>query len=606
MSNSNNKVSIPKEIFENIFFKNGGQKTTSDRERLHKSLTGEYQFPLDEENPITEPNAEIEKGEYLFDSKGIRKAMGKTHEEGGTPVNLEDGTRILSDHLKVGSELAKELTKNFGIKVNVTDTYAKVLDKFGKKIGLDKANEELEEYIAALDKQKANIKEEETYNLNKEYLTKEINEYSKKKEPLEKQREQFFNYIFSKQEDGKKQESTSKMEFGGQFMELANKYGISPERAKELMNTLPKHQIGVNGTVDGQDPKLAVASAQTQGSYKKEPYLEWTLPFTEPEETTNDVWKGDNYKNVWKPWVETSLSDPAKAKIVDEYLTNYSGAYGPRVAHHLKGLTGQARIDKIKELATDSKPGPFHNAVLAALKSTEKAPPVEGAATPPEPSPFTVPNLAKKYYNLGLPDQTPLFPSSMDMHVKGKREYGFLEPTLISPEKQLQEMDRSRLAAETRSQDLPDYLRAAQGAALTANANEGTNKVIADVNRYNAQAKHATNVFNQGQRDKNVDARFADAMDFERKTLMAKNATEQDWRGWYNRVAENQSRNWDTVNKFNAYNALNPDVQFTGEGYEVNPLRITANQKDYLAKLYGQTKTAAAKFGGRFKNKKFN
>ncbi len=604
MSNSNNKVSIPKEIFENIFFKNGGQKTTSDRERLHKSLTGEYQFPLDEENPITEPNAEIEKGEYLFDSKGIRKAMGKTHEEGGTPVKLEDGTRILSDHLKVGNVLAKELTKNFGIKANATDTYAKVLDKFGKKIGLDKANEELEEYIAALDKQKVNIKEEETYNLNKEYLTKEINEYSKKKEPLEKQREQFFNYIFSKQEDGKKQESTSKMEFGGEFMELANKYGISPERAKELMNTLPKHQEGVNGTVNGKDPEW-LQQSNPNANYRHKPVLENTLPYTAPEEAGNDIWKGENYKNVWKPWVETSLSDPAKAKVVDDYLTNYSGEYGPRVAYHLKGLTGQARIDKIKELATDAQPGPFHNAVLAALKAATPAPVAKKeVVTPQEPSPFAVSNLAKKYYNLGLPDQTPLAPSSMDMHVMGNRKYGFIEPNLISPEKQLQEMDRSRLAAETRSQDLPDYLRAAQGAALTANANEGTNKVIADVNKFNSQAKYSADVFNQGQRDKNVDVRFADAMDFERKTLMAKNNTEQDWRGFYNRLAENQSRNWDTVNKFNSYNALNPDVQFTGQGYEVNPLILTDNEKDYLAKMYGQTKTT--KFGGRFKNKKFN
>ncbi len=599
MSNSN-KVSIPKEVFENIFFKEGGQKTTSDKERLHKSLTGEYQFPLDEKNPITEPNAEIEKGEYLFDSKGIRKAMGKTHEKGGTPVSLEDGTRILSDHLKIGNTLAKELTKNFGIKANATDTYAKILDKFGKKIGLDKANEELEEYIAALDKQKVNIKEEETYSLNKEYLTKEINEYSKKKEPLEKQREQFFNYIFSKQEDGKKQESASKMQFGGEFMDLANKYGISKERAMELMHTLPKHQSGTAGTVNGENPEL-VSNAVEDYAWQKKPFLANTLPYNPIETSGNDIWKGDNYKNVWKPWVETSLSDPTKAKRVDEYLTNYSGEYGERVKANLKGLTGQARIDRIKQLATDSQPGPFHNAVLAALKSTQKAPPTEGVVTPEAPDPFPDVNVVKKRYALNLPDQTPLFPSSADMHYMANREYGFVEPSLISPEKQLEEMDRNRLAAEARSQDLPDYLRAGQGAALTANANEGTNKVIADVNKFNAQAKHSTNIFNQGQRDRTTDAKAADAMDLERKTLMAKNITEQNRIGFYDRLAENQSRNWDTVNKFNAYNALNPDVQFTGEGYEVNPLKITANQKDWLEKLYGQTKTPKVKFGGRFK-----
>ena len=67
--------------------------------------------------------------------------------------------------------------------------------------------------------------------------------------------------------------------------------------------------------------------------------------------------------------------------------------------------------------------------------------------------------------------------------------------------------------------------------------------------------------------------------------------------------------NWKTVETFNRYNALNPDVQFTGQGYEVNTnpgfnqseiqaLRDMAKTPEQKGK---KTKTATGKFGGRFK-----
>jgi hypothetical protein len=70
--------------------------------------------------------------------------------------------------------------------------------------------------------------------------------------------------------------------------------------------------------------------------------------------------------------------------------------------------------------------------------------------------------------------------------------------------------------------------------------------------------------------------------------------------------------NWKTVEGFNRFNALNPDVQFTGEGYAVNPNpNFNDGETNFLKELYAKdqeakktktkTKTATAKFGGRFK-----
>ena len=65
-------ISIPKDIFEkNFLFQKGG---TKEREKVHKSLTGEYAFGIDSENNV---NSELEDGEFLQDSNGIKEVEGK-------------------------------------------------------------------------------------------------------------------------------------------------------------------------------------------------------------------------------------------------------------------------------------------------------------------------------------------------------------------------------------------------------------------------------------------------------------------------------------------------------------------------------------------------
>jgi len=238
ISKSNKKVSIPKEVFENLFFQEGGEKRD-----IFKALTGEYQFALDDKRPISEPNAEIEGGEYLFDSQGIRKAEGKSHEKGGMKVSLEDGTKILSDHLKIGADIAKIMRDQHGIEAKATDTYSKVVDRFNKKSGLEELNSKLEDLGKSVKKQETKVKDETTSSLNLDFLNKQLYDTNQKKQPIEKQREKVFNLLFELQEDSKKEEkSTNVMQDGG-YLELANKYNISEERAAELLG-LPKYQPG--------------------------------------------------------------------------------------------------------------------------------------------------------------------------------------------------------------------------------------------------------------------------------------------------------------------------------------------------------------------------
>nr|DAJ54835.1 MAG TPA: hypothetical protein [Caudoviricetes sp.] len=253
-----NKIEIPKEIFENIFFAEGGEK-----KQLNKALTGEYQFALDSERPIAEPNAEIEGGEYLLDSQGVRKAEGKSHERGGMPVKLEEGTKIISNHLKVGVQLAKYLSDILDIRVKATDTYSKVLDKYTSKSGLKEKNDELEKYINLMEKEKKNPKNKDTSNLNISYISKKINELTNEKKPLEEERLEVFNMIFQAQEQEKEasEKDTYKMEIGGEITSIARKYGISEERAMELLE-LPQYKIG--GDKDKKKKKKKTITGEKQ------------------------------------------------------------------------------------------------------------------------------------------------------------------------------------------------------------------------------------------------------------------------------------------------------------------------------------------------------
>jgi hypothetical protein len=248
------KISIPKEVFEQIFMQNGGQ--------AHKAMTGEYILPHANEEEV---NAEIEKGEFVQDSSGIKQALGDTHENGGTKVVLEDGAKVLSDHLKITAKVAKQLNDKYDLGVKASDTYSKVLDRYNKKSGLDKINTELEKYIKKLEEQNKNTKDENTLALNTQYLTEEINEEFKEKEPLEKQREVLFNELFEIQESAKEEKGESnEFQLGGQMtfngdtvIGLANKYNIDMDKAKELIakfkngsyqnggSFVPKYQDGV-------------------------------------------------------------------------------------------------------------------------------------------------------------------------------------------------------------------------------------------------------------------------------------------------------------------------------------------------------------------------
>lgn len=731
----NNKIEIPREVFENIFFANGGTK-----KEVAKELAGNYQAPLTKDRLHT-ANAETEKNEWVLDSNGIRKFGGNTHEKGGTPVKLEEGARILSDHLKIGVDLAKELTKSLKLPFRATDTYAKALDRFNNASELPKLNKEIEELILKMDSQKP--KDKTTFALNNEFLNNTINTKNKQKQPLEKDMAKFFDTLFQEQEQSKKAESGYKMELGGSYMQVAAKHGIDPERAKEILKNLPEYQdAGFKNPFSELAKQLNFGNNQEkpEGMSDAEFYQEQTQSRVLGETTGKAKKYTDKEKELIKKHYakfvldKKSLDNLNKAIDSDELVFNQGmletigtgkvlpiqlqhkdnpkGTYGSqdeaRINGYLYNETFKQKFNRdfdpnnpedtkliynevipaLKEKGVEYKGAPFRGQKVdaygnivasepgfvvakAAKKSgdidldayrkqtpggkqliadeygvtvdqleesaknpTNKFLKLTGEAateTVPQNIPETTPvrfgetpfkfkpkedtkvattEEAKRRRPglLLLPDQSPMLPNLLP-NLKVQRRFSRIGYNDVSPEQQLAEMNRSEVATQEQLKDMSPQQRAAALVALTANANMMSNKVIADVNRTNSAARNAVDVYNAKVSDAEENASAGDALNYEQRTHTTLGNYDKELRGYYDKLASNNMNNWKTVETFNRYNALNPDVQFTGQGYEVNTnpgfnqseiqaLRDMVKTPEQKGK---KAKTATGKFGGRFK-----
>jgi hypothetical protein len=701
-----NKIEIPKEIFENIFFAEGGEK-----KRLNKALTGEYQFALDSQNPVAEPNAEIEGGEYVLDSQGVRKAEGKSHERGGMPVKLEEGTKIISNHLKVGAQLAKQLSEMLDINVKATDTYSKVLDKYTAKSGLKAKNDELEKYINLMEQEKKNPKNKDTSNLNIAYISKKINELTNEKKPLEQERLEVFNMIFQAQEQEKEafEQEDYMMEMGGEITSIARKYGIPEERAMELLE-LPQYKIGGDKdkkkkkkTITGEkktafgENKFSTRKREKQSAGKEvygdvesaqEALQQLYRNFPDlvySDDTLKNSVEIDNrgnlkFKNNVKLNTAQKVIGSLQSKMNDrmtasaQNVINNQGVYGEdAVKQAQEYLASQTFNDKEIARGFDSKLGQFTSGrysmgmnlvtpedkkflndngifTLRQLKNSplrEKLSPdslrnitdvekqigdtnadysinqfdlKEEDVPGGEPlKPLNIEERATNWGILGLPRRAKFYPT-LQPALKVATRYNRIEPVKISPEQQLSEADRTNQAMMSQlSENLSGSQAAAAGIGLAANDVMNKNKVISDVNRYNAAAEGQANNYNAQIGDREQDMENQNALSYEQRTLRGIANYENDLNNMWNQDYEDRVDRWKTTEMINAQNAYNPQVQYTGygyargwkpnleessKGYTDDLLQSGEDKKKGKEKGITTEKTQPAKFGGRFKKKR--
>ena len=184
----------------------GGGVNLGNGQRIDSSdLTGEYIYPLPK-SMEDNANVEIEKGEYVStpDDVGPMEAKGNRHEDGGTPVDLPEA-HIISDYRTIDDDFASYVRENYGIRATEKDTYATLLDRYKKKIGLSEKYDDQERVFKRLEKNK-DVKDKNTSELNNSILSKYVNDNQKEIDELEVQFRSFADIVYNKQEESKRQE----------------------------------------------------------------------------------------------------------------------------------------------------------------------------------------------------------------------------------------------------------------------------------------------------------------------------------------------------------------------------------------------------------------
>lgn len=159
-------------------------------------------------SPKTQPNANVENGEYLRTPDGqIMQAEGNTHENGGINLAMPDGTEVLSnskEEMTVDKKVIKELKSTFELdNISTKDTYSNVLEKYEKKIGLSKLYKEEEVLFNKIDENRKKAMSEGSLRVNEQYLAKKVLEIQSQKAPLEEQMNELYSFLFSEQEESK-------------------------------------------------------------------------------------------------------------------------------------------------------------------------------------------------------------------------------------------------------------------------------------------------------------------------------------------------------------------------------------------------------------------
>lgn len=212
---------------------------------VEKLLTGKYITGLENTAEVP-PNAELEGGEYLqFPDGTTQFVAGEKHEKGGVKMFIPDGTKIVSNSLYPTKKQVKRYKEEYNLKVSTKDSFASIITKFSKMIGLEKNYLEQEEVYKLIKKQqeKSDIPDA-TRNVNNEYLSGKVNDLDKEAQKLEQKKAEFFAVVFQDQEMAKtaskrKREEKGEMKYGGvskkEFMDLCKQHGISYEQGLNLI-----------------------------------------------------------------------------------------------------------------------------------------------------------------------------------------------------------------------------------------------------------------------------------------------------------------------------------------------------------------------------------
>ena len=258
------------------FLKKGGytqteSENTDKRTVDPKMLTGNY---LEGNDAHPDPNAELEKGEYVRTPEGqSMEIIGKKHFEGGELLNLPVETKVISDYVKIGATNAKNMEKFYDIKVSAKSSFATVVDKYRKSIGLTNMLEDEEDLIKKIAAQEQ-VTNQATKDLNYKVLSKRLTTIQEQKAPLEDKLTEFIDYVFDIQEEHKVEKGITsdndKKQDGGEIspdqiiLAYAEQQGVDPEAIVAELEGLGENERQVMMTEIMQSVRSTPPQAEGQ------------------------------------------------------------------------------------------------------------------------------------------------------------------------------------------------------------------------------------------------------------------------------------------------------------------------------------------------------
>lgn len=592
-----------------------GGKTVADM------MTGNYVTDM------PNANVEIEQGEYIKNSQTgeVAEAVGKKHADGGVKVNLPSESKVLSDFTKIGAENAKKMKEMFEISVKPKDTFADVLDKYKKKIGAEKLEQEEVEMMEALEKQlKANINEK-TKQINLDFLGKELEEIQQEKSELQKKIDDAFEVLFNEQEKiPKKGTESVMMQEGGevssqeaqmqeiyQMVVQALQQGQDPNQvAQELINSgvpqelvqqiisevmqqaqeVPTNEEGMPIAQEGlytfstqYTPKVvgydvngkAILDTSTlSGVETMQPYTGkgYGAKMSDVQKTIDlHNWYFDTEEKK-KAFIEASKKEGEQPEI-----KAFQEAYNKEIKNRAKkaGIADSEVENIVKEIGFtgegvqkfDGKFGAFTSSrPLFDFSKKDGQPqvtttPTDTTQVPPLGTAPINRQVTKNIVPL-LPYFPQLPPDAMMIPKRQQVDLSRIDPVKIGVEPNLAEAERARIARAMSYANLsPEVASAMQSADLMA-TQQANNQAISAMEVANAQAQFQADQFNAQQRDREQLTNLGLDKQYEREMFATKANQERDWRAYFNAEAMQQKQNYMDIQNLNLVNAMTPNYQY--------------------------------------------
>ncbi|MFT6125725.1 MAG: hypothetical protein ACJAVA_000166 [Flavobacteriaceae bacterium] len=555
------------------YLANGGKKD-------EEMITSEYMSGVENEKTGVY-NAEIEDGEYFQTNQGdIAEVVGNKHSQGGEKVNMEAEDRVLSDKLKLGAQQAKSLASKYDLKLKAKNTYSDVLDKFRKKTKLDKLVEEEASMMKKIgDQQK--VEDTTTRDFNIQVLSEKVKEIQQRKEPIEEARKGIFDELFNIQEDSKPKDKQTNNSFedGGKLSSLAEEYGISIDRAKELIQNfkyggkkeVPKYQDGIK--IGDTDPKTGKKVTREE-AMKKVKSGEWEVtgngqfikrgtPGSESRQSS-----GISYSAKWD-----TLSEEDKAGFSDfEDFKNKAISYNTKKMAGTQDERFYTEGLQFEQL-TPAGIQPLNiNNPTPSLQA--RRPPVENNGSPVENNDSNdniQVNTPRNNNGMGMylfPDEQPLPPSSLQGTIKPIARYDRVSANEIAIDPYLQDI-RNREQSQVQSlEGLSPNVRAAVLANMRGNSQNQESDIRNKVDTQNLQGKDRATYTNAQiqQREQNQNNNYNQG--YENRIYTAQANQERDLNDYYSQLQSINKQKFMDVQNLNLANASNEDVYFDGQNFK--------------------------------------